>query len=132
MLDLTRPAGNSTGDARFDETLKRALQTAEITIRLTFPGEVRSANGHVDGHTVTWRSKMGESTEIRAVASGVDASSSPVVWIAIGAGVLVAVAASLLVLSRRRSRTPARESAPREAIAGADASVLPPAVLEPD
>jgi len=70
------------------------LETFEFTISITFPGEVTSATGDVDGNTVTWEPTVGQNTRIEAVASAIPSSSSPIlmiVLIALGALVLGAI-----------------------------------------
>lgn len=71
------------------------LDTFELRISITFPGEVKSATGEIDGNTVTWEPKIGENTRIEATASAIPSTSSPllvIVLIAAGALVLGAIA----------------------------------------
>jgi hypothetical protein len=49
----------------------------EVTVAVTFPGEVTQHNGELSGTTVTWRPQPGERTELRAVALGADRGGSP-------------------------------------------------------
>jgi hypothetical protein len=85
------------------------LDNFEFRISITFPGEITSTTGSVDGNTVTWEPKVGENTRIEAVASAIPSSSSPVlliVLIALGALVLGAVVFFLT------HRTPAPATGP--------------------
>jgi hypothetical protein len=51
---------------------------------------VSSASGDIDGNTVTWEPRVGQNTEIQAVASAIPSSSSPLLMIVlIAAGALV-------------------------------------------
>jgi hypothetical protein len=83
------------------------LENFEFTISITFPGEVISSSGEVDGNTVTWTPVVGENTPIEARASAIPSATSP--WLIIA---LVAVGAFLLgavvfLLTRRREPVPA-------------------------
>ena len=109
VFDLTFPDQGTSGDAQIDDIVNQAMGSADIRVRLTFPGEVISANGDVDGNSVTWRPQMGESTDIRAVASAVSTSPSPMLWIGIALALLVIVGAVLVVRSRRETPAPVGE-----------------------
>lgn len=79
------------------------MEGAEISISMTFPGDVTESNGEVDGNTVTWEPKVGELNEMRAVAS--DEAGFP---LALVAGIVVAVLllaglGAFIVLGRRRT-----------------------------
>jgi hypothetical protein len=116
VLDLSIPTDATNGDPQVDAMTKRALRTADIRIELTFPGRVISSNGAVEGNSVTWRPKLGESTELRAVASAVPSSSSSSPWwIAIVAGVLLVVAAAVVIGTRRRPAEPSEPPVPPQA-----------------
>lgn len=96
-------AGDDTGTttAGFDPATLGV--NAEIRIRLTFPGAVVSANGTVDGNSVTWTPKFGETVDITAVANA-EPSGSSSTWLVAG-GLLVgllAVGGFLLAAMRRR------------------------------
>lgn len=76
------------------EIPQQFLESFEFRISITFPGPVSSASGDIDGNTVTWEPRVGQNTEIRAVASAIPSSSSPlllIVLIAAGALVLGAI-----------------------------------------
>lgn len=82
------------------------LDTFEFRIAVTFPGPVRSATGSVDGNTVTWEPRIGQNTEIRAVASAIPSGGSPWLLIAlVAAGALVLGAVLFLLLGRKRPAT---------------------------
>jgi hypothetical protein len=76
------------------EIPQQFLENFEFRISITFPGPVSSASGDIDENTVTWEPRVGQNTEIQAVASAIPSSSSPllmIVLIAAGALVLGAV-----------------------------------------
>ena len=86
---------------------KRFLESFEFKISITFPGEVKSATGGIDGRTVTWEPAFGENTRIEAVASAIPAASSPILMILLivaGAFVLGAIA---FMLMHRKTAAPA-------------------------
>jgi hypothetical protein len=72
------------------EIPQQFLENFEFRISITFPGPVSSASGDIDGNTVIWEPRVGQNTEIQAVASAIPSSSSPLLMIVlIAAGALV-------------------------------------------
>ena len=72
------------------EIPQQFLENFEFRVSITFPGPVSSASGDIDGNTVTWEPRVGQNTEIQAVASAIPSSSSPLLMIVlIAAGALV-------------------------------------------
>ena len=59
------------------EIPEQFMDSFEFRISITFPGEVKSATGDIDGNTVTWEPTFGENTRVEAVASAIPSSSSP-------------------------------------------------------
>jgi hypothetical protein len=134
VLDLSQGTTGETGDPSLDQIVQQALQTADIKIVMSFPGEVVSSNGQVDGNTVTWTPKIGERTELTATASASGGSSFPWLWIVIGVAVLVVVAIVAIALSRRGRGAPQPvaagtwDAAPATTAPGApSATTVPPA-----
>lgn len=86
-----------------------ASMTANVSV--TFPGEVSSANGKIDGNTVTWKGLSSESETLQA--RGGDGSSALLYYGLIGAGIAVPliVAALVIILVVRRRRRRARAAA---------------------
>lgn len=81
------------------------FESAEIEISISFPGEVISSNGEVDGNTVTWSPEFGEQLELQATASAIGGdgeSSFPWIWIVVAAVAVIVAAILVLVLGRRR------------------------------
>lgn len=101
-------AFNMTG-AEFTgtEIPEQFLESFEFRITITFPGEVKSATGEIDGNTVTWEPKIGENTPVEAVASAIPSTSSPLLMILlIAAGALI-LGAIVFLLTHRKAPQPA-------------------------
>jgi hypothetical protein len=82
------------------------MDSFEFRISITFPGEVKSATGDIDGNTVTWEPTFGENTRVEAVASAIPSSSSPLLMIVlIAVGVLVLGAIVFFLTHRSRPAT---------------------------
>ena len=81
----------------------------DISVSITFPGEVTDHNGTLDGRTVTWAPVLGEINEMRATARDGGGSDLPA-WLLIAIAVaVVAVLAGLAYFLTRRNR-PAAEA----------------------
>lgn len=107
------------------------LEGFEFRISITFPGEVKSATGEIDGNTVTWEPKFGQTNPIQAVASAVPSGGSPwLVILLIVAGVAIVAAIAFLLL-----RKPPAPATPVEGTADAPiqetAATAPPADAVP-
>jgi len=104
---------------------KQFLESFEFKISITFPGEVKSATGAIDGRTVTWEPTFGENTPVEAVASAIPSASSPLLMILlIAAGALI-LGAIAFMLTHRKSPAPA--SGPMD-----DATTMPVDTPLPD
>ena len=100
-LDMSGPEFTGT------QVPKQFLDNFEFKISITFPGEVRSATGEVDGNTVTWEPTFGKNTPIEAVASAIPSSSSPLLTILlIAAGALI-IGGIAFTLTHRKAPAPA-------------------------
>jgi hypothetical protein len=99
-----------------DQIPQPILDSFEFVISITFPGEVKSATGEIDGNTVTWEPKFGENNRIEAVASAIPSGGSPLVWILIAAGVLIVLLVAFLLIRARRAQpaTGAMDGTPTE------------------
>ncbi len=92
---------------------EQLTNSAEIRIKITFPGEVTETNGSKDGTSVTWEPKLGEAADLTATAkdsggaSGGGSSNTWLVVLAIVAGLAVVAVVLVLLLARgRRDKTP--------------------------
>ncbi len=126
VLDLSQgtsgasgPMGG-TGAAAF-------LDSAEIRVAITFPGEVISSNGTESGNTVTWQPKFGDRLEMSAKGSAIASggSSSTLLYVLIGVGVIVVIAIIAFVMMSRKKKAP---QPPLEAAAEGMPTTAPPAV----
>ena len=89
------------------EVPEQFLESFEFKISITFPGEVKSATGAIDGNTVTWEPTFGENTRVEAVASAIPSASSPLLMILlIAAGALI-LGAIAFMLTHRKTSAPA-------------------------
>ncbi|WP_426310637.1 LppM family (lipo)protein [Cellulosimicrobium sp. E-16] len=71
-MDMTGEEFNpDTGDATSDELTQQMMDSLDIKISITFPGEVAESNGEIDGNTVTWTPVVGEVNEMTARGSAV-------------------------------------------------------------
>jgi hypothetical protein len=91
------------------EVPQEFLENFEFRISITFPGEVVSATGDVDGNTVTWEPTVGQNTRIEAVASAIPSKSSPILLIALGVLLVLVLGAVVYFLTHR---TPAPAAGP--------------------
>lgn len=84
------------------------LDSADATLKITFPGEVTDTNGSVKGTTVTW--DLLTLTEApyatgSAIGSGDSGEGIPSwVWIAIIGGAVVLVAVIVIVANRSKGK----------------------------
>ncbi|HET7929488.1 MAG TPA: hypothetical protein VFM40_08050, partial [Actinomycetota bacterium] len=114
VLDLSSGLSGATGP--FGGTGgAQLLESADIRIAITFPGEVLQApGGQIDGNTVTYVPEFGERLEINATGSAVDNGEAadvvggsdsflPLILI-IGAVALVLLIVLLLVVRGRKNK----------------------------
>jgi hypothetical protein len=133
VLDLSQGVTGATGLSGVN--VEDLFASAQISISITFPGEVKSSNGTVSGNTVTWTPKFGDRLELQATGSAVASggSSSIVMWVLIGAGVILLLIIVFVLLSRRgKGGTPAAvgfEGAPAAAAGEAPAAPEAAAVM---
>lgn len=138
-----------TGDGGEEEfglppgMMQQLVDSFDIMISITFPGEVKDHNGELTGTTVTWRPAAGEVTEIYALASSEPApaagpagsggsavnngSSSTTVALVVALIVLVVgVAAGLGFWFLRRRRSPAEAAVGAGGGTATDTAAAPP------
>lgn len=97
------------GDTSSLEDMPAGMEP-QVAISVTFPGEVIEADGEIDGNTVTWSgieafaaggSATGEATGNGGGAGGV----STAVWIVLAVVALLAIAALIFLISRKKGGT---------------------------
>jgi hypothetical protein len=118
-LDMSSTTGTSGAAASPPPIDLSAFGAApQLRVRLTFPGDVVSANGVVDGRTVTWTPKAGEKLDLRAVARATPGSSLGT-WLLVGGLVAgLALMGGLLVVMMRRRPATATEVPPGSVLPG--------------
>ncbi|MDH4159878.1 MAG: hypothetical protein OEV62_06445, partial [Actinomycetota bacterium] len=100
-LDMAQPDA-----AAGEPDASQLLGTADISVSITFPGEVVETNGQVDGRTVTWEPQVGQANPITAVGMATGGPNLGL-WLGVGLVALLVVVAgvSLVVLRRRPAAT---------------------------
>ena len=85
------------------------MDSFEFQISITFPGEVKSSTGDIDGNTVTWAPTFGENTRVEAVASAIPSSSSPLLMIVLIAVAVLVLGGAVFFLTHRKTPAPATD-----------------------
>lgn len=107
MGDATTGAdGFSSDDALSSQVFETLGESAEMQISITYPGQVLETNGTVDGQTVTWTPKFGETLEMSAVVKAPQINWALLIGVGIGVLliVLVAVGVVLFIVLRKKKR----------------------------
>ncbi|MDR3107701.1 MAG: hypothetical protein LBU05_05835, partial [Bifidobacteriaceae bacterium] len=104
FIDLTGPEYDPAANGFVDPVMLSMAQSIELELSFTFPGKVKSSTGVIDGNKVTFTPKLGQSTEIKAVAAD-GIALSPVLLLAIAVGAIAVLAGlSILLLTLRKKR----------------------------
>lgn len=91
-----------TSDEAIPPEAEPFLSSAEVQLKITFPGEVISSNGEVSDRTVTWNPQLGEVNEIEAEAEDSTDGGGVPGWLWPLLGLAAIGAAALVVLNIRR------------------------------
>lgn len=77
----------------------------EVRIALTFPGEIVSSTGEIDGNTVTWTPELGDVVDFETVAraEGGGAGSGLLPLAGLGLAALAAAGVGVVVVQRRKA-----------------------------
>jgi hypothetical protein len=130
-LDLSQGLSGATGATGAEQF----LESAEIRIAITFPGDVTESNGEVDGNTVSWAPEFGERVDIQAtgsaIASGGDSNTLLYVLIGVGAVLLIAIIIIVVVMGRRKKGEPSAMPEGGEMAAAAPTEAAPPVAVPP-
>ncbi|MEO8262744.1 MAG: hypothetical protein ABI566_09255 [Pseudolysinimonas sp.] len=89
-----------------DEEVQGDPQDSNITVAISFPGEVLDHNGELNGTKVTWTTTLEGSVDMHATASAIS-SGPPVALIVIIVLIALAVIAVVVVVLVRRRRVAA-------------------------
>jgi len=103
-----------------------AASDATMSLSFTFPGPVTATDGAASGNTVTWDLKLGQTTQINAIAKDSAFPWLMVVIIAGGGLIFVILVVILLVLVRKRSKAAKQADLPA-ALAQGHQDYPPPA-----
>jgi hypothetical protein len=104
-LDFTPEDQPPTG-----EEVDGDASDSDLTVSISFPGEVLEHNGQLDGSKVSWATTLEGSVDMEARASAIPSGPPIWLWAILAAAVLlIAVIVVVVVVSRRRGRanTPA-------------------------
>ena len=88
------------------EVPEQFMDNFEFRVSITFPGEVKSATGDIDGNRVTWEPRIGENTRVEAIASAIPSASSPLLMILLIAAGALALGAIVFFLTHRKTPLP--------------------------
>jgi hypothetical protein len=114
---VTGSVNLSDGDpASGGPDVSQILGTADITLSLTFPGDVVDTNGRVAGRTVTWQPQVGQENPINAVAlasGGLDLR-----WVGVGLVLVLGLVALGAVLALRGRASVERAAGPDTVLPG--------------
>jgi hypothetical protein len=80
-------------------------EDSNLTVAISFPGEILEHNGEVSGNKVTWTTTLEGSVDMEARASAIPNGPPAWIWLVAGAALLLIAAAVVIVVVRRR-RTP--------------------------
>jgi hypothetical protein len=109
-----------------DPTIQGMLDQFDVTISVTFPGDVSEQNGELDGTTVTWTPPIGQRTDMHAVGSAIDGGSSWTTWALVALGILLVVVVAIIVVTRGRGGR-GSDGGDADVDADADAVAMPAA-----
>lgn len=112
-LSLTRDGDRFVFDGLLDftpdstEAADPDADTSNITVAITFPGDVTEHNGDLSGRTVRWEATPEDRVEMSAVGSAI--ATGPPAWVpvvAVVGGVLVVAVVAVIVILRMRKVAP--------------------------
>ena len=89
-----------------DEEVEGDPKDSNITVAISFPGEVLDHNGELTGTQVTWTTTLEGSVDMHATASAIPSGPPVALIVLIVLLILAAVAVLVIVLIRRRRPAP--------------------------
>jgi hypothetical protein len=102
-LDFTPDDGETEIDPDDD--------TSNITVAVTFPGEVSQHNGELEGTTVTWSGTLQSKIDMEARGSAVATTPPAWLWV-VAAGVTLLIVLVIVIVAVRTRRTPVSPRTP--------------------
>lgn len=96
-LDFTPGEEATTGDE-----VDGDAGDSDITVSISFPGDVLEHNGEISGNKVTWATTLEGSVDMEARASAIPNGPPAWLWAVVALAVLLIAAAVVLVVVRRR------------------------------
>lgn len=111
-FDMQSGSGTASGDEPMDEfsqgIMDSMMATADMHVKITFPGEVTSTNGDLsdDKKTVTWKLDISSKNEINAIAVAplkrpLFGSANATMIGAIAAGLILFLMVAIAIMRRR-------------------------------
>lgn len=115
-LSLTREGDDYVFSGKLDFTPGEEPTTGEevdgdagdsdITVAISFPGEVIEHNGEISGNKVTWATTLEGSVDMEARASAIPSGPPAWLWAVVAGAALLIVAALIGMIVRLRRRAP--------------------------
>jgi hypothetical protein len=78
---------------------------ADISVAISFPGEVLEHNGQLSGNQVTWTTTLEGSVDMEARASAIPSGLPAWLWV-VAAGAALLIAITVVIVLNRRGRQP--------------------------
>jgi hypothetical protein len=100
-----------------EEGMEELFEEADMTMSITFPGEVTDHNGTLEGNTVTWNLLTPPAEGIEARGGATEGGSLPIMWILVAVVALIVIAA-IVTFVLLRSRNSGNDSADDELYRG--------------
>ena len=106
-IDLT---GASEESAEQPVAGDEGESSGDISVQVTFPGEVLSHNGEQNGRTVVWTTELDRPITLEAESEVDEGRDFTLLWVGMIVTAMVALAIVIVVVSRRRRRVSGVES----------------------
>lgn len=103
VIDFTEAGDAAAPDESIDEDADTE-SSGDITIAVTFPGEVLSHDGAQSGRTVTWTTEFDRPISINAESEVDQGPDQTLLWVGIIVTLIVAIAVAVVVVTLRRRK----------------------------
>lgn len=101
VLQFTGQSDEQEDNPWTEALLQGVMNSTDIRVSITLPGEIRETNGEVEGQTITWKGTLGDDLEMNAISYA--PKISPYVFI-VASSVLVGLVVGILTLVVLRVR----------------------------